>query len=165
MISGGSTGYSHQVVPHHPCISRSTSLHSAQTILLLFLSHLSTAHLLFVVAFGEGRPHDGWTSGCLFLLLKSGKGETTPTYEYRCWQKPEEGIRCPEVAVTGSCESHDQVPHLDPLQYWIYALSITIKPSLKLHEIQENTEKQISTSSQTFNRAIKVILKNNNKIK
>lgn len=43
--SGGRAGYSHQAVPRHPHISSSFFLHSAQTILLLFPSHLSTTSL------------------------------------------------------------------------------------------------------------------------
>lgn len=37
MASGDSSGYSHQAVPHRPCISSSASLHRAQAILLLSL--------------------------------------------------------------------------------------------------------------------------------
>lgn len=42
IASGGSPGYSHQTVHHHLLISSSSSLHCAQTISFLFLSHLST---------------------------------------------------------------------------------------------------------------------------
>lgn len=38
----------HQGVLYHPPVSSSSSLHSAQTVLLLFLSYVSTTHLLIV---------------------------------------------------------------------------------------------------------------------
>lgn len=50
MVSGGSTGFSHQAVPHHPHISRSLPLLGAPTVPLLLLSHLSTTHLHISVA-------------------------------------------------------------------------------------------------------------------
>lgn len=42
-------------VPLHPQVSRSVLLHSAQTVLLLLLSHLSTLYLCIVVALAVGR--------------------------------------------------------------------------------------------------------------
>ena len=49
--SGGRAGYSHQAVSHHIGISSFTSLHNAQTVLLLFLSHLSTTCLHIIVQY------------------------------------------------------------------------------------------------------------------
>jgi hypothetical protein len=48
VVSGGSAGYSHQPVSHHPHISNSASLHNAQAVLLLFLYHISTTYLLIL---------------------------------------------------------------------------------------------------------------------
>ena len=42
MASDGRVGYSHQALPHHPYISNSSSFHPTHTVLLFFLSHLST---------------------------------------------------------------------------------------------------------------------------
>lgn len=46
-------------------LSSSTSLHNAQTILILFHSHLAITHLHTVVAPTVGEPRVGWASGCL----------------------------------------------------------------------------------------------------
>lgn len=50
MTSGGSAGCPYQAIPLYPCNSSSSSLHNAQVILLLSLSHLSTIHLHSMVA-------------------------------------------------------------------------------------------------------------------
>lgn len=42
--SGGSAGYSHQAVPHHPHISSSVSFIVHKLFLLLFAFHLSTTY-------------------------------------------------------------------------------------------------------------------------
>ena len=52
MVPGGITGYSHQAVPHYPQVSSSASLHTAQTIPSLFLSHLYATYLYIIVAHG-----------------------------------------------------------------------------------------------------------------
>ena len=46
---GGSAGYSPQAIPLHPHISSSVSFYNIQGVPLLFLSHLPTTHLHFVV--------------------------------------------------------------------------------------------------------------------
>jgi hypothetical protein len=56
MTSGGRVGYSHQAVPFHPEVSRPTSLHS---VLLLFLSHISTSYFLIIVTFTSSGPQGG----------------------------------------------------------------------------------------------------------
>lgn len=65
MALGGLAGYSYQAVPLYPHVSRSTSLHRAQTVLLLFLSHLSTLYLHFVVTHASHRHILGGVSECL----------------------------------------------------------------------------------------------------
>lgn len=49
MAPGGSTGLSQQAVSHHHHVSSSAFLHNVQIAPILFLSHLSTIHLLIVV--------------------------------------------------------------------------------------------------------------------
>lgn len=77
MALGGFAGYSYQAVPLHPHVSRSTSLHRAQTVLLLFLSRLSTLYLYFVVAHASHRHVLGGVSECL------------PAYSSWHWVGPE----------------------------------------------------------------------------
>ena len=60
MTSGDKAGSAHQAVPLHSQVSSFTSLHSAQTILIIFLSPLSTTHL-HVIIVAEG----WWASGYL----------------------------------------------------------------------------------------------------
>lgn len=45
MALSGSADYSHQVVPHYPFISTSSSLHKAQIVQPLFVLHPSTIYL------------------------------------------------------------------------------------------------------------------------
>lgn len=53
---GGRAGYSQQAIPLHPLVSSSISLHSAQMVLLLFLSHLSTTYMHIIAASGCPLP-------------------------------------------------------------------------------------------------------------
>ena len=62
MASSGSTG-SQQSLPLHPRVSKPAFLHTAQVILLPFLSYLSITHLHPVVALDTGRLLGWWTSG------------------------------------------------------------------------------------------------------
>ena len=48
MSSGGRPSCLQQAIPPHPCVSSSTSLYNAQTILLLLLFDLSTTYLHIV---------------------------------------------------------------------------------------------------------------------
>jgi hypothetical protein len=50
MGSVGGTSYYQPAVPFKPCVSSSVSLHNAQAVLHLILSHLSTTYLHIVVA-------------------------------------------------------------------------------------------------------------------
>lgn len=71
MALGDSAGYSYQNITLHSFISSSSSLHNAQTILFLFLSHLSTPRLHIVMAPASGRPCSRLTwvsSACLFHM-------------------------------------------------------------------------------------------------
>lgn len=49
MASDGIASYSHQVVPHYPQVSISTTLHCAHILLLFFLFHFSTTYLFILV--------------------------------------------------------------------------------------------------------------------
>lgn len=55
MVPSGITSYSHQVLPHYPRVSGFASLHSAHTLLFLFLFSFSTTCLLFLVVLGVSR--------------------------------------------------------------------------------------------------------------
>lgn len=71
MAPGDGTGYSYQNITLHSFISSSSSLHNAQTIRFLFLSHLSTPRLHIVMAPASGRPCSrlAWvSSACLFHM-------------------------------------------------------------------------------------------------
>lgn len=71
MALGDSAGYSYQNITLHSFISSSSFLHNAQTILFLFLSHLSTPHLHVIMAPASGRPCSrlAWvSSACLFHM-------------------------------------------------------------------------------------------------
>ena len=59
----GQTDDSHQAVPLHPRVSSSISLHDAQTVLLLFFSHVSTTYLHIVVAPIRHGPRGWWVLG------------------------------------------------------------------------------------------------------
>lgn len=67
--SGDSTGSSHQAAPSHPSVSGSPSLLSIQSVLLLFLSHLSSTDLLITVASMAAGGPGQQTSGCLPLII------------------------------------------------------------------------------------------------
>lgn len=69
---GGCAGYSHQVIPLHPRVYSSTSLHNTQTVLLLCPSQLSTTYLHIVVAPAAGGPCGWQTSGCLLSPVPRG---------------------------------------------------------------------------------------------
>ena len=75
MASGGRASYSHQTVPLHPRVSGSTSLHNAQTVLLLFLSHLCDKYLHIVVALSVDRPSSLLVSSAYpSLMVGQGAG-------------------------------------------------------------------------------------------
>lgn len=59
MALDGTSGYSHQTVPHYSQISSFASLHCAHILLLFFLFHLSTTYEFILVVPGA--------SGCLEL--------------------------------------------------------------------------------------------------
>lgn len=63
--SDSRVGYSQQAIPNYPRLSSSTSLYSAQAIVLLFLFHLSNTYLPNLVAPIVGRSSGRWTSECL----------------------------------------------------------------------------------------------------
>lgn len=58
MASSGSTG-SQQALPLHPRVFKPAFLHTAQIVLLLFLSHFSTPYLYITVACAVGGPCSG----------------------------------------------------------------------------------------------------------
>ena len=58
MASSGSTG-SQQSLPLHPRVSKPAFLHTAQVILLPFLSHFPAPHLDIIVACAVGGPCSG----------------------------------------------------------------------------------------------------------
>lgn len=61
--SGAGAGSSQQVLPLYPRVSPSISLHNAQMLLLLFLSHLSTLHLHIEVVPTMRWQCSWWASG------------------------------------------------------------------------------------------------------
>lgn len=63
--SDSRVGHSQQAIPNYPRLSSSTSLYSAQTIVLLFLFHLSNTYLPILVASTVGGSSGRWTSECL----------------------------------------------------------------------------------------------------
>ena len=82
MASGGRTGYSHQAIPLILPTSGSIFLHNAQTLQLLFLSHLTTTF-----PFTVETPTAGWP---------------------RSWQSPGPGVTS-SIRATW-CSSTQQYP-------------------------------------------------------
>lgn len=68
MASGGGDGHSQKVTPFHPRVFSSVSCHNAQTVPLVFLSHLSTIELhIQYAAPATGGPL-GWQAYCLHRM-------------------------------------------------------------------------------------------------
>lgn len=67
IVSGGILGYIHQPVPHLSHCSSYTFLHSTGNVLPLFLSHLSTTHLLIIVT-PPLRPLAVFSSACVLRM-------------------------------------------------------------------------------------------------
>ena len=118
MASGGRKGCSQQAIALHPCVSGLPLFKLLWLLLLLFLSHLSTAYLHIIVAPAVGRPCAWQVSGfslptpcvmavgghlCLFCMFVSVREPSFVDF----WRYFELTIRCfrPTAAMAACTKS------------------------------------------------------------